>query len=121
MFTTNLIPGQGFRRFAVYKEEGGITETGRVIPETLKKTDTEFYGMLMNASQSEVEQWKQKGHPISHKIIECGAMQRAEATDYLRREDGREFYVKGVKNSADLNVVMVYYVEERLDTEKRTD
>ena len=121
MFIANLNPGHGFHQYTVYKEEGGISETGRAIPGALKKTETKFYGMLVNASQKEVEQWKQKGHPISHKIIEYSAMKKAEATDYLRREDGREFYIQGVKNPADLNVTMIYYVEERLDTEKRTE
>ena len=121
MFTTNLLPGQGFQHYTVYKEQGGISETGRAIPGTPKPTSIKFFGMLVNANQTEKEQWKQKGHPISHKIIEYSAMKKAEATDYLRRADGREFYIQGVKNPADLNVTMVYYVEERLDTEKRTE
>ena len=121
MFMANLNPGQGFHQYTVYKEDGGISETGRAIPGTLKETEAKFYGALVNATQNEVEQWKQKGHPITHKIIEWSAMKKAEATDYLRRADGREFYVKGVKNPADFNVVMIYFVEERLDTTKRTE
>lgn len=121
MFIANLNPGQGFHQYTVYKEEGGISETGRAIPGTPKETNTTFYGALLNANQKEVDQWKQKGHPITHKIIEYSAMKKADATDFLKRADGREFYVKGVKNPADFNVTMVYYVEERLDTTKRTE
>lgn len=84
-----------------------------------EKTGKEILGMLVNASQKEIDQWKQKGHPISHKIIEYSAMKKAKATDYLKG-NGAEYRVQGVKNPGNLNVTMIYYVEERLDI-KRTD
>ena len=122
MFSVNILPGQGFHSFLVCHEKSGVTDSGRAITGgTIEKTDVAFYGMLMNASQKEIDQWKQKGHPISHKIIEYSAMQKAKATDYLVAPDGRQFYVQGVKNPADLNVTMVYYVEERLDVKKRDE
>lgn len=74
--------------------------------------------MLINASQREIDQWKQNGHPISHKIVEYSAEEKAKPTDYLVNSDDREFYIQGVKNPADMNISCIYYVEERLDVNK---
>lgn len=117
MWTANLVPGQGFHPFTVYKSTTGLTTTGRPIDGALEKTDVTFYGQLVGATQKEKEQWKQNGHPISHKIIEYSAMKKAGATDYLMSKD-RQFYVQGVKNPGDLNVTMIYYIEERFDIRK---
>ena len=119
MFTANILPGQGFIPFEVWSENNGISESGRAMSGKLEKTSDTIYGMLVNASQKEIDQWKQNGHPISHKIIEYSAMKKAKATDYLKG-NGAEYKVKGVKNPGNLNVTMIYYVEERLDI-KRTD
>ena len=72
----------------------------------------------MAANQKEKEEWKQNDHSITHKIIEYSAQAKAKATDYLVMADGREFYVQGVKNPGNLNVTMIYYVEERFDVRK---
>lgn len=118
MFQANLLPGQGFKSFTVWKATHGVTETGRAQSGNPEPTDVQFYGILTSASQKEVDQWKQNGHPITHKIIEYSAMEKAEATDYLVLDDAREFYVQGVKNPGNLNVTMIYYVEERNDIKK---
>ena len=120
MFQANLLPGQGFMQFTVWKAANGVTETGRAQRGKPEQTDAQLYGILVAASQSETDQWKQNGHPITHKIIEYSAMTKAEATDYLVLEDGREFYVRGVKNPGNLNITMVYFVEERNDMKKVT-
>lgn len=118
MFQANLLPGQGFMPFTVWKAANGVTETGRAQRGNPEPTGDKLYGILTSASQKEVDQWKQNGHPITHKIVEYSAMTKAEATDYLVLEDGREFYVQGVKNPGNLNITMVYYVEERNDIKK---
>lgn len=116
MFTANILPGQGFKSFMVYKMKSEVSASGRAVKGSYKPTGDEFYGLLTSASQKEIDQWKQQGHPITHKIIEYSAQQKAGATDYLKlTHDKRQFYVQGVKNPADLNVTMIYYVEERLD------
>ena len=124
MFTAHLLPGHGFRPFTVYKRsEGTITTTGRVKeepPEEIEQTDIIFLGALVAASQKEVDQWKQNGHPITHKIIEYGAQIKAKPCDYLiNDDDNRQFYIQGTKNPGDLNVTMIYYVEERFDIKKK--
>lgn len=118
MFTANLLPGSGFQSFTVYRKQSGTTETGRPIDGPIQKTDISFMAALTKATQKEKEQWKQDGHPITHTIIEFSAQKKAKATDYLVKEDGREFYIQGVKNPGDLNVTMIYYVEERSDIKK---
>ena len=118
MFQANLLPGQGFQPFTVWKARNGVTDTGRAQKGNPEQTDMIFNGILTSASQKEVDQWKQNGHPITHKIIEYSAMVKAGATDYLVLEDGREFYVQGTKNPGDLNITMIYFVEERNDIKK---
>lgn len=118
MFNANILPGQGFSLFTVYKDKKSNNGSGKVQSLGLAPTETSFRGMLVNANQTEKEEWKQNGHPVSHKIIEYSAMKKAKATDFLIMEDGREFYVQGTKNPANLNVTMIYYVEERFDLKK---
>lgn len=118
MFTANLVPGQGFFSFHVHRKIGGLSSSGKPKTASLQKTEIEFLGMLVGANQKEQTEWKQNGHPITHKIIEYSAMQKAKATDYLVMCDGRQFYVQGVKNPGNLNVTMIYYVEERFDVSK---
>ena len=115
MFQANILPGQGFMPYTVYRQENGLTDSGRPISGGYKKTDQEFLGMRVNASQKEIDQWKQNGHPITHKIICYGAMHRAKPTDYVVNEIGEQFYIQGEKNPANLNVTWIYYVEERSD------
>lgn len=121
MFTANLVPGQGFQPFTIHRKTDSVTNTGRAVPGTYEKTTDSLYGQLIRANQKEIEQWKQNGHPITHTIVEYGAQKKAKATDLLVLQDGREFYVQGAKNPGDLNVTIIYYVEERLDVKKRTD
>lgn len=119
MFTANILPGQGFMPLEVWNENNGISASGRAMTGKPEKTDKKILGMIVNASQKEIDQWKQNGHPITHKVIEYSAEQKAMATDFLVG-NGAEYCVKGVKNPGNLNVTMIYYVEERLDI-KRTD
>ena len=118
MFTSNIVPGQGFQKFHIYVQEATVTASGRAVHGKPADTGDVFFGMLINASQREIDQWKQNGHPISHKVVEYSAMVKAGPTQYLVNEAGREFYVQGVKNPADMNISCIYYVEERLDVDK---
>ena len=119
MFQANIVPGQGFQKLTVYETKGGVSETGRAMTGTPQPTDKTFYGIITSANQKEIDQWKQEGHPITHKITEYSAMKKAKAHDYVVADDGREFYVQGAKNPAGLGVTMIYYVEERLDIKKK--
>lgn len=120
MFTANLLPGQGFQSFTIYKTSSGVTDTGRPIRDSrIQETKIMFHGALVGASQKEIDQWKQNGHPITHKIIEYSAQAKVKPCEYLVNESGRQFYVQGAKNPGDLNLTMIYYVEERFDVKKK--
>ena len=120
MFTANLLPGHGFQSFTVHVSKAAMSKTGRPMQGTeLEETKHRFLGLLVGASQREIEQWKQNGHPISHKIIEYSALVKAKAKDYLVSDSGRQFYIQGIKNPGELNVTMIYYVEESLDVKKK--
>ena len=119
MFQANILPGQGFVPFEIWRENSAISESGRAQSGKPQSTGKEILGILTNASQKEIDQWKQKGFPITHKITQYGAEEKAMQSDYLVG-NGAEYYVQGKKNPGNLNVTMIYYVEERSDI-KRTD
>ena len=117
MFPVNILPGQGFKPFDVYETVASLTASGRAVTGAYKKTRKKFFGILVNASQREIDQWKQNGHPITHKIIQYSATETAKATDCLTH-DGKDYYVQGRRNPGMLDVTNVYFVEERLDIKK---
>lgn len=108
-----LRPGQGFRPFTVLRKKGGTTATGRATATSLSP-DGEIIGIISQASQKEIEQWKQNGHPITHTILQRGTKNRAKATDILEIT-GRRFIIKGTADPAELGHFTIYYVEERAD------
>ena len=119
MFQANILPGQGFIPFNIWRANNAISGSGRAISGKPADTKKKITGILTNASQKEIDQWKQKGFPITHKITQYGAETKAQESDYLVG-NGAEYYVRGKKNPGNLNVTMIYYVEERHDL-KRTD
>ena len=119
-FRPMLRPGQGFKLFRVLNRESGITASGR--PHTKKEViKGEFYGMITQASPTEIEQHKQLGSPITHTIVQRGTKNRAKATDILELvpvggENGRRFLVQGEpQDPGELGHFLVYKVEERAD------
>ena len=118
-FRPMLRPGQGLKLFRVLNRESGITPGGR--PHTKGEVvKGEFYGMITQASPTEIEQHKQLGHPITHTIVQRGTKNRAKATDILElvegKEKGRRFTVQGEpQDPGELGHFLVYKVEERAD------
>lgn len=115
MFQAFIVPGQGFKTFKIYTKGYAETKSGRPVENGYADSNKKFLGMLSQASQKEIDQWKQNGHPITHKIIQYSGEPMAKATDCLKLSEDRCFYVQGRKNPADLGLSMIYYVEERLD------
>jgi len=113
-----LRPGQGFQRFSVLSNEGGLSDWGK--PQKTFTPAGEIIGMLTVASVGEMQQWrgqelnKQEAHPVLYKIIQQGVENKAKPTDILVLEN-RKFMVKGLHNPADLNHFTVYFAEERSD------
>lgn len=118
-----LRPGQGFKTFRVLRRSGSLTGSGRPCTGELKPHG-EILGIITQASPKEVEQFKQRGTPITHTIVQRGAEFRAKATDVLvlepdsvRKDDkARKFLVQGdPKDPGELGHFLVYTVEERDD------
>ena len=113
-----LRPGQGFKKFMVKKKGKTITSSGKPIKGDYEDIGS-IIGILATATQKEKEQWKQNGHPITHKIVQQGIKNAAIATNYLvlseKDKKDRYFYVQGVNNPGELNHMMRYFVEERRD------
>lgn len=117
-----LRPGQGIREFKLYEKETTISAAGSVGKSSEMKHIGTVYGFLTAASQKEIEQWKQNGHPISNKIVQpyprTGDNATGKATQYLSSggcDSRRTFYIQGTRNPGQIDHFMVYYVEERED------
>jgi hypothetical protein len=113
-YTGLLRPGQGFKPFSVLRRSGGVTPKGRPTSGKLEPAGR-IIGIISQASQTEKEQWKQSGHPITHTIVQRGIKDRAKATDVLELEGGRRFLVQGVQDPGELGHYTIYHVEERED------
>ena len=117
-----LRPGQGFKRFMVYRREGSVTDSGRARSGSLK-LHGEIIGIISQASPHEIAQAKQLGSPITHTIVQRGTKNRAKAndvflipTDTANPNEGRRFVVKGdPQDPGELGHFLVYRVEERDD------
>lgn len=116
MFRGLLRPGQGFKVYEVLQKQGGKTASGRpTTKKTVVKRD-EIMGIISQASQKEIEQWKQAGHPISHKIVQRGNIHKARTGEILRpKGEERYFFIQGTHDPAELGHFTTYYVEERED------
>lgn len=129
-----LRPGQGFKKFMVGKKQTTVSTAGSIGKSPSFFEIGEIIGMLVGASQKESDQWKQNGHPITHKLIQRGVFPRGKATQYIRlteknrkppdapgetseepEEVTRYFYIQGTKNPGELDHEIIYYVEERAD------
>lgn len=117
-------PGQGFKHFAIFRKEGGVTETGRPCAEMYRECGS-FLGIISEASPQEIEQAKQAGHPITHTIVQRGTKDRARALDVLKLiippadscpSKPRCFIVQvEPKDPGELGHFLIYRVQERQD------
>lgn len=114
IFAPNIVPGSGFCLFMVLRKSTTVDKRGNSISSYIKTNDV-FYGILSQTSQVEKEQYFQSGHPITHKIVQHGAVTKAKSTDVLMIEDGRTFYVEAIESPLGISSTMIYDVEERFD------
>lgn len=112
-----LRPGQGYKTFSVKKRANTLSASGKA--QKGSYTDVgNVIGCFASITEKEIEQWKQKGHPVSHKIVQRGIVNVAKATNYLvLTENGtsRYFYVQGTADPGELHHMIRYFVEERKD------
>lgn len=113
MFAANLVPGQGFQKLEIWRKSPGMHPSGRPVSVGYSRTGRHFYALVGDASQREIGEWRQNGHPITHRIVQYGAVEQARATDYLVSPEGRFFYVQGRREPGNLGLTAIYYAEER--------
>lgn len=128
-FNGFLRPYQGFKPFTVLRRIGTVTATGRPVTGSFTEAG-QIIGMISQASQKEIEQWKQNGHPITHTIVQRGTKNQAKPTDVVQLtvtedEQGnplttRRFLVQGVQDPGEIGHFTVYHVEEREDLQNET-
>lgn len=116
-----LRPGQGFKNFRILRRVGDSSKSGRAVSGELKEQG-KLIGILTEATPKEIEQFKQRGTPITHTILQKGTQSKAQATDVLElvdaygRSTGRKFRVVGdPKDPGELGHFLIYRVEERKD------
>lgn len=116
-----LFPGQGSQKFVVKRAKPGTSDSGRVKPLSYE-TLYEFMGILTSAQPKEQEQWKQNGHPVTHKVVQPLPVSNRtpELTEFAAAGDilclnGRLFEIQGIRNPGELNHYNVFYCEERRD------
>jgi hypothetical protein len=117
MFAGNvmMMAGQEFRDFDVLRPESRETENSRNVINDYKKVGI-LRAVLAVAKPLEKEQWRQLGHPITHKII----MQHKSSFDVLPGDiferAGRRFYNQTLPyNVGDLGHWTIFYCDERTD------
>jgi hypothetical protein len=98
------------------RRNSGTTDKGRPCTSGFEEVGT-MLGIISQASPEEIEQWKQRGHPITHTIVQRGTKDRAHAEDVLVMDGGkRRFLVQGKPHDpGELGHYLVYHVEERED------
>ena len=113
-----LRPGQGYKKFTVKKKLTTLSESNKPISGGYSDKGT-ITATLATATQKEIEHWKQQNHPITHKIVQLGVENAAVASNYIvlseKGKKDRYFYVQGASNPGELNHMMRYFVEERMD------
>lgn len=108
-----LRPGNLLRDFVVEKMAIDANDMGRSMRYFLP-TGKILTGVLAEASQDERFMWKQRQHPITHKIVQNGSKLVADVGDRLTLGT-RIFYVKGRDDISALGISTIFYVEERSD------
>ena len=108
-----LRPGNLLRDFIVEKQAIDTSEMGR-LERYFLPTGKVLTGVLSEASQDERFMWKQRQHPITHKIVQNGSKRVADVGDRLSLGT-RIFYIKGRDDISALGISTLFYVEERID------
>lgn len=106
--------GQELREFSVLKPDTRSTENGREINNDYKATG-KFKGILAEAKPTEIERWRQLGHPVTHKVIQQGTFAGISAGDVLELGQ-RRFYIQAQPyDPGGISHWTIYYCEERND------
>lgn len=97
-----------------HKIKGGneINGIGRSKPKYIDGDD--IWAILTSSDTEEKNQYHGLSHNTIWTITHRG-MPIAKPEDILIMEDGREFYIRGVENPANIGLWTIYNTEERCD------
>lgn len=104
-------PGSEIQDFSVYEKTTSTGGHGRVKEVPGETPVSTLSGALASASQKEVDQWKQNGHPITHTIVVYGTTM-ADAGDVVSLGE-RKFYIQGKEDPGGFGIRQVLFCEER--------
>ncbi|MCB6569986.1 hypothetical protein LI142_10795 [Eubacterium limosum] len=108
-----FVPGQEKKQFTVLRKSSKRNTRGKVIyGYDPQKPVSSFLGSLSQASQKEIEQWNQNGHPITHTVVVYRCCD-ARSEDIVVVEN-RKFYVQGKRNPAELGFFDVLFCNESM-------
>jgi len=107
-----------YKVFTVKSRQTALNARGRQIRESGEELAT-FKGALSQASENDIDRYKQMQHVITHTIVQKG-QRAAEQNDILiLNGTNRMFIVKDVNNPGEikygLGAFTTYQVEERRD------
>ena len=110
-----LRPGNLYKEFTVERSHTSVLSSGRTVVGYNTEDHLILKGCLAQANATEVAQYDQIGHRITHTIVQNGR-RVAKEDDRLHLGD-RTFLVKGIDEAGSLGICTIYYVEERNDLE----
>ncbi|WOC33477.1 MULTISPECIES: hypothetical protein [Caproicibacterium] len=119
MFRAMLRPGQGFRTYKILRSKPGETASGRPCKSTPKEVGA-LLGFMVAADPKEMTAWRQRGTPVSCKIVQDRPDVLAQESDFLQvqltgEKKARCYRVQGVENPGLLGHAVIYYCDERED------
>jgi len=119
IFAPNIVPGYGFQKMHILRKTHTVSSTGRAMPGAYEDTGIWFYGMLAAASPKDIEMYRQNEHPVTHTVVQHGAVDVAKENDLLCTDNGGRYRVSVRPSPAGVDSTMIYYVEERRDINER--
>lgn len=106
-----LRPGEEQMEYKIYRRLSTTEPRGRVTYAVDKELVGTLFGSVSAAHQSEVERFKQVGHPVSHTIVvHCPTV--AGVGDVLMRGDD-VYNVEGKDDLAGLGAFFVLYLNKK--------
>ena len=106
-----LRPGEEQMEYKIYHRSSDVNNRGRTTYAIDEEPVGTLFGSVSAAHQSEVERFKQLGHPVSHTIVvHCPTV--AGMGDVLMRGDD-VYNVEGKDNLAGLGAFYVLYLNKK--------
>lgn len=107
-----LRPGNMFKDFIILSKTASLNSSNK--PVTSYSRSGIISGCLADADPDIKSDWKQRGHTVSHVIVQNGEP-KAKAGDRLVLNN-RKFEIHGIDDMGSLGIAVQYFCEERFDS-----